>query len=115
MQALTHQMLSDTKWSRGHLIVSGLAIGLCIFVPVARVPLFLLWSLVFIWRVGFHTPQIQLESFMKVCIAGLMLFNVIVFRQSPFMSPDVSWHIFHTLVALWMLGLTRLLVHPFRA
>jgi len=115
MQALTHQMLADTKWSRGHLIVSGLAIGLCIFVPVARVPLFLLWSLVFIWRVGFHTPQIQLESFMKVCIAGLMLFNVIVFRQSPFMAPDVSWHIFHTLVAVWMLGLTRLLVHPIRA
>lgn len=114
MQAVTHQMLSDAKWERVHLIIAGLAIGLCLFLPVFRVAFFLLWSLSFIWRIGFHTPQIQLQKFIKIGIAALMLFNVIVFRQSPFIAPDVSWHIFHTLVAIWIIGLTRLLVHPFR-
>ncbi len=114
MQALTHQMLSDTKWECVHLIIAGLAIGICLFLPVFRVAFFLLWSLAFIWRIGFHTPQIQLKSFIKTSIAALMLFNVIIIRQSPFIAPDVSWHIFHTLIAIWIMGLTRLLVHPFR-
>ena len=115
MQALTHQMLTGTKWGRGHVIIAGFAIGLCLFLPVFRVAFFLLWSLVFIWRIGFYTPQIQLQIFMKTGIAALMLFNVIVFRQSPFLTPDVSWHIFHTLVAIWIFGLTRLFMQSFRA
>jgi hypothetical protein len=113
MQALTQQTIaSDKLVYRVHLLLSVLALVASVALPVLRVPLFLIWSIAFIWRVSGNTPEIEVSRFMKACIAGLMLFNVIVFRQSPFMAPAVSWHIFHVLLALWILGVTRLLVHP---
>ena len=113
MQALTQQLIkSDTSAYRLHLGLAIIALGVAMALPWTRVPLFLVWSLAFIWRVSAATPEIAVSKFMKGCIAGLMLFNVIVFRQSPFMAPAVSWHIFHVLLALWILGLGRLFVHP---
>ena len=88
------------------------ALGVALALPWTRVPLFAIWSLAFIWRISAATPDIVVSKFMKACIGGLMLFNALVFRQSPFMAPAVSWHIFHVLLALWIMGVARLLVHP---
>ena len=113
MQALTQQLIkTDTPVYRLHFVLALVALGVALALPWTRVPLFAIWSLAFIWRISAATPEIDVSKFMKACIGGLMLFNALVFRQSPFMAPAVSWHIFHVLLASWIMGLARLLVHP---
>lgn len=70
--------------------------------PPVAVPLFLCWSLVGIVA-AISIPQ---RDFLKRALFGmgaaLMLLNVIFIRQSSLMAQDLSWHIFHTLVAVWL-------------
>ena len=42
---------------------------------------------------------------------GLMLPNVLFLRQSQFLGPDLSWHLFHIVIALWLV-LTVLALTP---
>lgn len=34
---------------------------------------------------------------------GLMLPNVLFLRQSSFLGPDLSWHLFHIFIAVWLI------------
>lgn len=36
---------------------------------------------------------------------SLFLFNVLLIRRSPLLSADLSWHVFHILIALWLIGM----------
>ena len=42
---------------------------------------------------------------------GVMLPNVLFLRQSQFLGPDLSWHLFHIFIALWLV-LTVLALMP---
>ena len=42
---------------------------------------------------------------------GVMLPNVLFLRQSQFLGPDISWHLFHIFIALWLV-LTVLALTP---
>ncbi len=117
MMALVHQIVrfETARLTPGaHMALAALGLGLALAMPELRVPLFLLWSLGFIWLAARHTPKRhtrkrEASAWIKAGVAGFMLFNVIVFRQSPYLDPAVSWHIFHVLVAVWVVGVSWLL------
>lgn len=96
-------------WQNRYLAMAVIGLAAAIAFPRLIVPFFALWSLGFIWLVSRAAPTLELPTVQAVVIAGLMLFNVLVFRQSPYLAPAVSWHIFHVLVAVWLAGLGFLL------
>lgn len=96
-------------WQNWYLAVVVIGLAVAIAVPGLIVPIFALWSLGFIWLVSRAAPTLEYPTVQAVAIAGLMLFNVLVFRQSPYLAPAVGWHIFHVLVAVWLIGLGFLL------
>mgnify|MGYP007000444020 CR=1 len=71
--------------------------------PLARVPLFLIWSLGLIVLCAARTPQIALAAPAKAAMAAIMLLNVLMLRQAAWPTPAVSWHAFHIVVAVWLL------------
>ena len=77
------------------------AVGLAIFVPVAGAPIYVLALVCGIALFGCNLrggrPNIG-----AALGFGLMLPNVLFLRQSSFLGPDLSWHVFHTLSALWL-------------
>jgi hypothetical protein len=40
---------------------------------------------------------------------GIMLPNVVLLRQSAALSPDLRWHLYHVIVALWLVVIVRIL------
>lgn len=66
------------------------------------VPLFLCWSLAAIVAAICIPQRAVLKRALFGIGAALMLLNVIFIRQSSLMSQDLSWHLFHTFVAVWL-------------
>ncbi|GGX73603.1 hypothetical protein GCM10011309_24600 [Litorimonas cladophorae] len=80
------------------LIIAGVS-------PAHGVPFFLAWSVIAMGA-AFALPSLTISRrIIYALIAGGMLLNVILFRQSPHLSAAVSWHVFHTLVAIWLVAI----------
>lgn len=67
------------------------------------VPLFILWLVVAIVGAFMLPSPSGGVRVIRAAMVGLMLINLIVIRQSPALDPAISWHLFHGLVALWLL------------
>lgn len=92
------------------LIALVITVLIAILKPALAVPFFLLWSLVSI-AAAFGVPSGPVSRRLRFALcAGLMLLNVIFLRQSDFLGQDISWHAFHTLIAIWIFGIYRILV-----
>jgi hypothetical protein len=101
-------------WRSRYEIVAVVALtAVVLFRPLA-VPVFFIWSLGFVTLVV-RSAAPEYSSRLRVgTMAGLMLIALLVFRQASWLSPALSWHIFHGLVAVWLLGLGYILVLPRR-
>lgn len=89
------------------------AVGLAIIVPVAGAPIYVLALLggiaLFVLDRKGGKPNIGAAMGF-----GVMLPNVLFLRQSSLLGPDLSWHLFHCFIALWLI-LTVLALTPKRA
>jgi len=89
------------------------AVGLAIIVPAAGAPIYVLAllggiALFVLNRIG-GKPNIG-----AALGFGVMLPNVLFLRQSSLLGADLSWHLFHCFIALWLI-LTVLALTPKRA
>lgn len=113
MAALVYDLRARTGASaraqNRFMLVITLALGLAVALPKLAVPAFLVLSLSFVFMVVRHADGLARPPLMAGAMAALMLFNVLVFRQAEWLSAAMSWHIFHVLVALWLVGLGVLL------
>lgn len=90
------------------LAIATLVAGL--LVPSATVPLFLAWLIVgAIACAMLAAPGIRLRLARSAVFASFLV-NVLLIRRSPLLSMDASWHIYHTLIALWLVGVWWVLV-----
>lgn len=109
----THQLMISSdilqKWVPPHRGFAALVALVAFVLPLARVPLFLIWSLGLIVLCATRTPQIALAAPVKAAMAAIMLLNVLVLRQAAWLTPAVSWHAFHIVVAVWLLAICALL------
>ena len=116
MMALVYDMLhrraQSTAWQGRYMLACAAALALALAFPKLSVPLFVWWSVGFIVLVALTADQLGRPAGMAMAMAGLMLFNVVVFRQASWLSVAMAWHIFHILVAVWAFGLAHLLAAP---
>ena len=82
-----------------------LALVLAFAYPALAVPFFLAYMLAFIFMAARYANALGHQPLVTVAISALMLVNVLVFRQASWLSPAMSWHVFHILVAIWLVGL----------
>ena len=86
------------------------AVGLAIIIPVAGAPIYVLALLggiaLFVLDRKGGKPNLR-----AALGFGVMLPNVLFLRQSSLLGPDLSWHLFHCFIALWLI-LTVLALTP---
>lgn len=87
-------------------IVSTLAVALG--KPGLATPLFLLWLLLATMLATRLPANVRGQRWIRGAVVGSFLANVLLVRQSAALGPDISWHLFHVLVALWLGALWRL-------
>jgi hypothetical protein len=88
-------------------------IGLAIFFPATGAPLYILALVCGIVLFGLDRKDGRFNIGAALGFS-LMLPNVLFLRQSSFLGPDLSWHLFHIVIALWLI-LTVLALSPKRA
>jgi len=105
---------SRTQLKTYCLALCAISVALAFFKPALAVPLFLLWSLVAILA-AFALPAKSLASrFGIALIAGVMLLNLVFVRRATYLTPDVSWHAFHALIAIWIIGVCWILTRDIK-
>jgi hypothetical protein len=112
VQLLMLGLLSRSKFrlaAFGSMIASGLV---AILMPSLTMPLFLIWLMIAIVAAGLLPASESRLRILRAVVTGIFLFNVIAIRQSPLLGVGLSWHLFHILIAVWLLGL--LWVMPLR-
>lgn len=90
---------------KAYLVVMVLSLLIALLKPALAVPLFLLWSLICIVGASALPAKSMIKRFGSAALASLMLLNVVFLRQSNHLTQDVSWHAFHTLIAIWIFGI----------
>lgn len=87
------------------LIVGGLAFGLISFAqPGVATPLFLVFLNIGI-ALAFMLPAASRnDRLLATAWFAIFLLNVLLIRRSPVLDAAVSWHLYHLLIALWVVG-----------
>lgn len=76
-------------------------------IPKLTTPLFIVWLSVAIVSAALVPASTITRKISLAAIVSIFLINLLLVRQSPQLGPDLSWHLFHTLVAVWMLGMVN--------
>ncbi len=95
--------------SRRWLAVAVLAVMATLAAGVIRpgltTPLFLGWSIVAIGAVVIWPATAAKQRLVRGGLMAIFLANLLLVRRSPVLGPDLSWHLFHVLIAVWLIGL----------
>lgn len=106
-------MAPASSWVGWRLIVAiGLAVAtlaLGLIVREATVPIFLTWLFVAIGACLAKPASSTKQRLSRAGVVAIFLVNVLLVRQSPFLGIDARWHLYHALIALWLIGLWWLL------
>lgn len=95
-------------------IIAGSA-AIVVASPQLATFLFLLWLAIAI-AAALLMPTINgLMRLSNAAIVGVFGINLLLIRQSSILGPDLSWHLFHLLVAAWLLGLLYLFDRQWRS
>ncbi len=93
----------------GAVIASALVIFL---VPGAAMPLFLIWLVFAIAAAALLPAQTAQTRIIRALLIGIFVINIIAIRQSPLLGVGLSWHIFHILVAVWLVCVSWVIFGP---
>ncbi|WP_430417690.1 hypothetical protein [Parasphingorhabdus sp.] len=74
-------------------------------VPTLTTPLFIIWLSVAIIAAALIPASTIAGRLSLAALVSVFLINLLLIRQSPQLGPDLSWHLFHILVALWLLAI----------
>ncbi|MEY2882624.1 MAG: hypothetical protein RL490_348 [Pseudomonadota bacterium] len=102
---------ADIARSHGRRLASPLIIiaaitALAVLVPASLPPLFILGLLAGVALLWFGNGTQQRAPLAALGFA-LMLPNVLFVRPAPLLTPDLRWHVYHLLVALWLMLIVR--------
>ncbi|MEZ5680306.1 MAG: hypothetical protein R3E14_03315 [Erythrobacter sp.] len=75
--------------------------------PALATPLFLFWLLAATLLAARLPARAAWQRWLRSAAVGSFVLNVLLVRQSLVLGPDLSWHLFHVLVALWLFALWR--------
>ena len=75
----------------------------------ATIALFIAWLIIAIAASAAWPASGVIQRLGRAAVVAIFLTNVMLVRQSPLLGADLSWHAFHVLIAVWLLGLWWLL------
>ena len=77
--------------------------------PVVAVAVVLIWILVPILVTACGQYERLTTRFHLTGLISIFLLNFLIVRQSPVLGPIYSWHLYHTLIAMWLIALVYVL------
>lgn len=89
------------------LIGIALLIGVVVYsdtgsaIPLLFVPAMLVGGVVLAYLAPAPTQASQIVA---AGLFAIFLFNILVVRQSPVLGQAVSWHLYHVIIAVWVVG-----------
>ncbi|MEP2958914.1 hypothetical protein [Parasphingorhabdus sp.] len=96
------------RFSYGPIIVGGLIIAtiiVALLVSWSATWLFIGWLSLAILAAAFITDKAFVRRLYLTAIVSIFLINLLLVRRSPDLGPDLSWHLFHGLIAIWLIGM----------
>ncbi len=103
---LAEPMVNRARTGRWLVLISVIVSGAMAFaIPMLTTPLFIAWLLTAIISAALIPASTIGDRISLAAIVSIFLINLLMVRQSPQLSPGLSWHLFHILVAVWMLGM----------
>jgi hypothetical protein len=96
-------------------VLVALSIWISIFVIVTLpaigigMGLIVMWILVPIVATAYVRHESFATRFYLAALVSIFLFNFLLVRQSPILGPVLSWHAYHTLIAIWLITLVYVL------
>jgi len=89
--------------------VIGCSLLASVMLPVMTIPLILGWS-VLLAVASFFLPAESVSNRLAAFgLAALFPVNALVVRQSPLLTPELSWHLYHIVIAVWLAAICLLL------
>jgi hypothetical protein len=89
--------------------VIGCSLLASVMLPVMTIPLILGWS-VLLAVASFFMPDESVRNRLAAFgLAALFPVNALVVRQSPLLTPELSWHLYHIVIAVWLAAICLLL------
>ena len=101
----------DQKPKRSFYALFGVLLSLAAAIvnPSLTAPLILIWaSCAVIASYVLPAPNTKTRA-IRAGSLSLIVFNFIIIRQNPTLGPDLSWHIYHIVIAIWMWLVARVL------
>lgn len=101
--------------AQGGLVGAALLIGAIVYsdpgaaIPLLFVPILLVGGVVLAYLAPAQTQGGQIAA---AALFGIFLFNILVVRQSPVLGAALSWHMYHVLIALWVVGVSWIFLRP---
>ena len=92
------------------LVLTALASCLgAVMISGAGTIVFVVWSLVgSIWAFSALKGPLWSRCLIAVAVSGLLLDQLFV-SQSPVLGPNLSWHLYHLIIAVWLVFLWKIL------
>ena len=82
--------------------VIGCSLLASVMLPVMTIPFILGWS-VLLAVASFFLPAESVSNRLAAFgLAALFPVNALIVRQSPLLTPELSWHLYHVVISVWL-------------
>ena len=101
-------LLGHLLRSKGLRLVTGIVLGVAIALAALAAALPALGAILFVLMlVCAIAMSLRSRNLLGAAGFAVMLLNITLVRQSDYLGADLSWHLYHLLVAAWLLCVAR--------
>lgn len=86
-------------------LVAATGIAVAFVWPPAAVFVVLMFTGAPVLAVLFGTSGPLSGRLMATALTSIMLLNILLVQRSPVLGPDISWHAYHLLIAVWLVAI----------
>jgi len=101
-------LLAQILRNKGLRLGTGVALGVAIALAALAAALPALGAILFVvMLIAAIALSLQSRNLLGAAGFAMMLLNITLVRQSDYLGADLSWHLYHLLVATWLLCVAR--------
>jgi hypothetical protein len=82
--------------------VNGCSLIASVMLPAMTIPLVLGWSVLLAVASIFLSAESVCNRLAAFGLAALFPVNAVIVRRSSLLTPEVSWHLYHIVIAVWL-------------
>jgi len=89
--------------------VAGVAIAVAVILPAGAVLVVILFTAAPVLAVLLGMTGPLSGRLMAGAVASIMLLDILLVQRSPVLGPDISWHAYHLLIAVWLVAIVSIM------